>query len=461
MALRAYLKAGAAFATAGVVAAVPAIAPPLSPHDVKVARDTEVALTANDYVSIVNTFFGKYPGSKDAPGLWGISGVAHQYAKEIAGPVQANQDLVDGFFASGVSEVVRQYMIASTPDPVQQDTINGFFARGITDTAWRHVIASTTDPTLVPFINAFFNINNPLAGADEGGVSGNPSRFGISGVVYTRLLAAYLAGDLTTEQFAVINDLFEGGMTQVVWNQLLARTSDLQQRETINDFFEGGATQVVRTQLLSRTTDPNQIADIKAFMGDPANPDAPYGLSENVRIRLLAATTDPVQKDLINGFFDEGISEVVRYLLVGPAPVPPEPLVQTSFTTLSAPATEEAASPEAEAPKVETLAAKASVPAATPAAAAPAAAPAEAPKFTAKVRDTSVEDEAAAADLTNGNKAEPVIIVGAPGAKSGSGSWGIFGQVADAVSQAISGAGAAPSAGSPSSTPSGGTDSPS
>jgi hypothetical protein len=420
MALRAYLKAGVAFATAGVVAAVPAIAPPLSPHDLKVARDTEVALTANDYVSIVNTFFGKLPGSTDAPGLWGISGVAHQYAKEIAGPVQANQDLVDGFFASGVSEVVRQYLIASTvPNSPQAELINGFFSGGITEVAHLLTLANTTDPTLVPYINAFYDQEQP-----------NAALKGIPGVIFLRLMAS----DLTPEQKSVVNDFFQGGATQVVWNQLLARTSDPQQVDTINDFFTGGVTEVVRRQLLSRTTDPNQYADIDAFF---PNSYTGYGggISENVRIRLLAATTDPVQKDLINGFFDEGISEVVRYLLVGAAPVPePEPFAPTTLARFSAPA-------EAPAAATDPLDA-------TPAAAVasvPAAAPAEAPKFTAKVKDTSVADETAATDLTNGNKAEPVIIVGAPGAKSGSGSWGVFGQVADAVSKAIAGAGAAPS----------------
>jgi hypothetical protein len=448
MALRAYLKAGAAFATAGIVAAVPAIAPPLSPHDVKVARDTEVALTANDYQSIVNTFFGKYPGSTDSPGLWGISGVVHQYAKEIAGPNEQYQNAVDGFFASGVSEVVRQYLIASTvPDSPQAALINGFFSGGITEVAHLLTLANTTDPTLVPYINAFYDQEQP-----------NAALKGIPGVIFLRLMAS----DLTPEQKSVVNDFFQGGATQVVWNQLLARTSDPQQVDTINDFFTGGVTEVVRRQLLSRTTDPNQYADIDAFF---PNSYTGYGggISENVRIRLLAATTDPVQHDLINGFFDEGISEVVRYLLVGPAPVPPEepePFAPTTLARFSAPAEEPAGATD---PVDATpAAAVASAPAAAaPAAAAPAAAPAEAPKFTAKVKDKSVADETATADLTDGNKAEPVIIVGAGGPKSGSGSWGVFGQIADAVSQAISGAGAAPSGGSPSSTPSGGTDSPS
>jgi len=447
MALSAYLKAGVAFATAGVVAAVPAIAPPLSPHDLKVARDTEVALTANDYVSIVNTFFGKLPGSTDAPGLWGISGVAHQYVREITGPGPNDQywNAVDGFFASGVSEVVRQYLQASTvPNSPQAQLIDGFFSGGITEVAHLLTLANTTDPTLVPYINAFYDQEQP-----------NAALKGIPGVIFLRLMAS----DLTPEQKSVINDFFQGGATQVVWNQLLARTSDQQQIDTINDFFTGGVTEVVRRQLLSRTTDPNQYADIDAFF---PNSYTGYGggISENVRIRLLAATNDPVQEDLINGFFDEGISEVVRYLLVGPAPVPePEPVAPTTLARFSAPTEEPAAMTDpvdaTPAAAVASAPAAAAAPAAAPA---EASAPAEAPKFTAKVRDTSVEDEAAGTDVTDGNKAEPVIIVGAPGAKSGSGSWGIFGQVADAVGKVIAGAGAAPSGESTSSTPGGGTD---
>ena len=76
--VRPYLKAAIAFAAAGIMVAVPAFAPSLSPNDTRVARDATVAPTANDYQSIINTFFGKYSGSTDAPGPWGRSGGAHQ-----------------------------------------------------------------------------------------------------------------------------------------------------------------------------------------------------------------------------------------------------------------------------------------------------------------------------------------------------------------------------------------------
>jgi hypothetical protein len=99
------------------------------------------------------------------------------------------------------------------------------------------------------------------------------------------------------------------------------------------------------------------------------------------------------------------------------------------------------------------------VAAADPAPAAEAApAPDPKPKFTAKISEKAADEEDAV-DTTDGNKAEPIIIVGTGGPKSGSGSWGIFGQVAQAVHDAIANAGkpAAPAASTGSET--GGTES--
>ena len=410
MTVRPFITASAIVAATGVLALTPAVVPPLTQRDVQVAKDVSVKLAAIDYESIVNTFFGKPPGSTDAPGLWGVSGVAHQFAKQLAGPVEANQNLVDGFFALGVSEVVRQYMMANTvPDSPQADLIDGFFSGGITEVVRQLVLANTSNEAMVPFINAFFDQNQS-----------NPALKGIPGVIYLRLKAAGLSDD----QEAVLDDFFEGGATQVVWHQLLARTSDPQQIETINDFFTGGATQVVRTQLLSRTSDPNQLADIAAFFPD-AYTGYEGGISENVRIRLLAATADPAQQDLINGFFDEGISEVVRYLLVGPAP--------DGFSAFSA-----RMAPEA-------LPAAAPVEEPAPSAPAPAveAVDAQEPEVTADPNDD------VATTIKGGNKFEvaPVIPFGAGKGGKGSGSWGVFGQVADSVAKTLAGA-VKPAAGS-------------
>ena len=76
MALRPFVTAGVAFAAAGAVAATVAIAPPMSPGEVRVAQKTEekLALTA-DTRDLINTFFGQFPGDPDNSGTTGVAGV--------------------------------------------------------------------------------------------------------------------------------------------------------------------------------------------------------------------------------------------------------------------------------------------------------------------------------------------------------------------------------------------------
>jgi hypothetical protein len=439
MPIRHFLTAGVAFATAGVIAAVPAIAPPLTPRDVQVVKSTEVELSASLYQTLVNTFFGAEPDTAA-----GFPGLAQLLLRLQAGGDVAAQNAIQGFFDVGASEVLRQYLTAANPS----------FLAG------------------VAAINTFFN------GGGTNGVydlpQDNASLFGVSGLVYLRLLAAGLA----PEQQQVINDLFQGGFSQVVETQLLSRTTDPdqtqfiedffeggvtqnvytsllaattdpQQLTVINDFFTGGATQVVKTQLTSRTTDPNQLADINAFFPDPAN-DYAGGISENVRIRLLAATTDPDQQAFINEYFDNGISGAIRFLLAGPAPVVVmAKSAAPEAATFSAAVVEDDPAPAAVVAKDPTPAAAvvakdpapAAAVAADPAPAAEAApAPDPKPKFTAKISEKAADEEEAV-DTTDGNKAEPIIIVGNGGAKPGSGSWGIFGQIAQAIHDTIANAG--------------------
>jgi hypothetical protein len=428
MPIRHFLTAGVAFATAGVIAAVPAIAPPLTPRDVQVVKSTEVELTASLYQTLVNTFFGVEPDTAA-----GFPGLAQLLLRLQAGSDTAAQDAIQGFFDVGISEVLRQYLVAANPTNTVGNT----------------------------FINAFFN---------EQGLD-TPAFYGVPGVVYLRLLAAGLA----PEQQKVIDDLFEGGFSQVVETQLLSRTTDPdqtqfiedffeggvtqnvytsllaatgdpQQQQVINDFFTGGATQVVKTQLTSRTTDPNQLADINAFFPDPETGYA-GGISENVRIRLLAATTDPDQQAFINEYFDNGISGAVRFLLAGPAPVvmmaksaAPEVSTFSAAVVADDPAPAAASTPDPT-PAAAKDPAPAAVAAADPAPAAEAApAPDPKPKFTAKISEKAADEEEAV-DTTDGNKAEPIIIVGNGGAKPGSGSWGIFGQIAQAIHDTIANAG--------------------
>jgi hypothetical protein len=81
---------------------------------------------------------------------------------------------------------------------------------------------------------------------------------------------------------------------------------------------------------------------------------------------------------------------------------------------------------------------------------APAAAPATAPaESTSSVKEEAAGEEAEDTGVKDGNKVEPEIIIpGGGGAKNGSGSWGIFGDVAQAVVKHITGGTKAPAAGS-------------
>ena len=385
------------------------------------------------------------PVDPDAAGTFGISGVVYQLLRQQQGTYTPSVESLDAFFNGGFASLAELYLLASTTDSDQRDAIAAFFD-GVSELVRLILLDNTTDPdaadaintffdngvsglvhellnTIGPaetdeLVNIFFNIDNPLDGE-------NPSQFGASGVTYQLLKDS---GVLSPEQEIVVDDLFSGGISAVVQTQLRSRTSDPDQQRVIDDFFGGGVSEVVRTQLLARTV------------------------------------TDPTGTDLVNEFFDNGISGVVRYLLVGPAPVDP-----TAFSTLSA--TEDIAestleepkakAPTVDEPKVDTLAAKvadakpadttpaapvavvAPVPAAVPAPVAEtpvAPAPDPKPKFTAKISEKTADEEEAE-DTTDGNKAEPIIIVGEGGPKPGSGSWGIFGQVAQAVHDTIANAG--------------------
>jgi hypothetical protein len=66
-------------------------------------------------------------GSTDAPGLWSRSGVAHQYAKEIAG----GNETVNSFFTGVITAVVQQYLDASgIGGDAGQAIIDTFFESG-------------------------------------------------------------------------------------------------------------------------------------------------------------------------------------------------------------------------------------------------------------------------------------------------------------------------------------------
>jgi hypothetical protein len=482
MAVRTFVTAGVAFAAAGAVAATVVLAPPMSPRDVQVAKSTEVSLNAvvtdPALTQLINSYFNS-----------GAAAVVQDLLLGIVGD-GAPADLINGYFDTGLSEVVRQILVAANP----------------TNTVGNSAI------------NIFFNGDNPLATADEEGVSGNPALFGASGLVYARLFAAAASGDLTPDQWEVIDGFFQGGLTQVTEAQLLDHFQAPVQQQFITDLFDGGATQLAYRQIGGDFDDPSTTPFLSTFFninnpfgalddegnntGVTDNP-ALYGVSGVVYARLLAAGLAPEQqqvvsdffqggasqvvldqlvsrapdwatKSLINGFFTVGVSEVIRQILVGPPPEPVNTLARTfkaadlqenpapvdptpGDTELNAAAANLKPVDSDPAPVTEKKAKLATEPVqavaaapAAPAVASPPSVQTPAPATPVVVKTVDEDDTEGSNDVTDamktGNKVvvAPILITGANGRgpKPGEGSWGVFGQVADAIGKTIAGASA-------------------
>lgn len=501
MAFRPLATAGIAFAAAGVMAFTPTIVPQLTEREEQVAKATSANVKlAADLKDLINVYFGTNPYNgipfdTDIPGTFGATGVLYQLLKEQAGGFEPNQEFLDDFFLSGAAEVVRTYLLSGTADPNTINTINVFFDEGATGIAYRYFRSGTADPNSIAYLDAFFNRQQ----------AANPALYGTSGVIFLRLMAS----DLTLEQKAVVNDFFRGGATQVAYTQIASRNTNPQAQPYIDTFFN--------------INNPN--GDIDPELISPTNPTGNTGASSNPALfgvsgavfrrlqeaavtgnltpqqfqvtddffrggatqvalrQILDRTSDPNQRAIINEFFANGVAGVVRYLLVGPAPIEPEETLLRVAAQTSVSPVEEAA-PESEL-KVEALTAPApearsarqapavtleaptadkpaavtpvavveSAPAVQPAPVvdpAPVAAPAPEPvaKPTSKIREKSAEEEAEAEKLKSGNKAEvePIILTG-DGPKSGEGSWGVFGDIANSIGQALNGGGAAPAGG--------------
>lgn len=322
---RSYLTAGVAFATAGLIAVTPALAPPLAPRDIQVAQATEAQVKlAADLKDLINVYFGVnpyngVPGFDEVlPGTTGATGVLYQLLMEATG----DATLVQDFFTGGAASVAARLAEAAVagnplaeqlikiyytggatllaqsllgviipPDSTAGTLTNDFFDGGASQVAWRLLggdpgTPAGTDPTkpavptTTPYLNIFFDIANPIPGSAI-----RPGFQGITGVSYQALM------DATTDpgQRQFLTDFYGDGIDKVVQTQVSNATAgDANLNEAVNDFFDGGVTQVVQTQL------------------------------------LRAAGANTVQADLINEFFENGLSGVVRYLLVGPAPVDPD-----------------------------------------------------------------------------------------------------------------------------------------
>ena len=483
MALRPFITAGVAFAAAGAVAATVAIAPPMSPGEVKVAQNTDAKLSA-DTRDLINTFFGEFPGDGDNSGTTGVAGVVQQILQNTNVNDPAALQVIDGLFESGLSEVVRIFLTRYGADPVTNTQIDLFFNEGLSELIRYRLLAFNGDPQQRYFINTLFgqSVN------DDGGA--NISQNGFSGLAYNFIVGTGLnldqrriidtffnaatpynsqavpvmvpnpatpdPDDLIQDVDDEGNPIFVGnsnparrGSFGVIYNTIVGTGLSPDQKETLDQLYDGGVSLIVKERLLDSTADPTQRLDIESLFEG--------GISENFRWRLIAgANGDQRSINLTNEFFDNGISGVIRYLLVGPvpeeegAPISPPPVTTTLVADVEETSTPEDAAdvpaPALTARKAAAAPVQAEAPApAAEAVSAPATAPAES---TSSVKEEAAGEEAEDTGVKDGNKVEPEIIIpGGGGSKNGSGSWGIFGDVAQAVVKHITGGTKAPAAG--------------
>lgn len=475
MALRPFITAGVAFAAAGAVAATVAIAPPMSPGEVKVAQKTQVDLNAN-LTDLINTYFGEFPGDPDNAGTIGVQGVIQQLLQNANVNDPRGTAVIDSFFEDGLSDVVRLLLTRDNLDPISKDQINIYFDGGLSELVRYRLLLFNADQTQRQYINKFFG----GAVNDDGGP--NNAQEGFPGVFYKWLSGTGLSaqqqetlniffnrGQILTEpdpedpngpEIPVIVDgepVYIGnsdpayrGFPGLIYRQIVTSGLTQDQLDTVNQFWSGGVQKVVEERLVASTGDPVQRATIRQYFNG--------GIDEVIKQRLLASG-DANADNLTNEFFDNGIAGVVRYLLVGPVPqvesppVPPavpetEALVaeepDTNLQTLRVADVgggEEQSVDEPVAPQARKVEA---APAAAPAP--PAPAPVES---TSSVKEATATEEADA-EVKDGNKVEPVIIIPGGGGSSdgvrGGGAWGVFKPAFAAVDSMIKG-GKAPAGG--------------
>lgn len=461
MAAHSYIKAGVALASAAMIAAIPAIAPPLSPGDYRTLQASELQLSAAAQ-DLINVFFGDGPlVDPDAPGTAGFSGVIYRMlwaANVPATPAQdtpkmaANRQFLDDFFTGGITEVLHTQLVAGAPTPRQAATIDAFFNGGVSEVFRQSLIAKYTPATPAADtvelrnerdkINAFFASGaaaylgtallqrytpvdpNPATEINE---ADTPEL-----VVQRAKIAAFYGLDATGDTAPG-----ETGLSGFIYQSLLADNQgntpeEIRNRVILDSFFKEGLTGLAKTTLVAGASSEQNAEDIEAYFDG--------GISGLLQTRLIRANTpaDPAldtpraeaNRDLINEFFNNGFAGVARLVLAGPIP--------EAEPTLAVQANEFDVTPS-EGPQPSQDAAGFSAP--NPGNAAPQSGPVApvddpAPKFTAKLRETPVDDQTPTS-AGNLGKAEPGIIIDQGSPKAGSTGWGAFGQVADAIQQVL------------------------
>ncbi|GAB7069225.1 hypothetical protein H7J06_20440 [Mycobacterium hodleri] len=190
------------------VASVTAVASPLAPNDVRVARATEVALTA----AVTNVAQVVQPPP-----------VSTLFDPAVT-PVLAN-----------VSTAIYRQLLLSFQDPQQQEVIGDFFHGGIAGVLKKQATSRLQSPDQTQILDDFF----------EGGVYQSEAH---------RFLQLFTDPD----QHQFISDFVTGGLIQVVRNRLLDATTDPGARQAIVDFFpdevtdyRGGPIAVVQRRLIA------------------------------------------------------------------------------------------------------------------------------------------------------------------------------------------------------------------
>lgn len=425
MAISPFVKAGVALSSAAMIAAIPAIAPPLTPKDERVVAGAQATLAASTE-DLINIFFnvdpGDWPGfDSDNPSNGGITGVIYRLLWDATDDDAATQALVSEFFNNGVDGVTEQLLLAFAP-------------------------AESAD-----YIQAFFG-DGPLSNDD-------PGTTGIQGVIYQAL---YDAADGNTAAQGLITTFFESGYVGLSQLALIALAPGLE--PLINNFYDGGVDGVIGNALVdaapedldpyieryfkigdysdSDTYGPGETGAsgvVLQFLNQvgPAETDELFdsyfaGGATSLAQTIINNNIDPnsVPGQLINEFINTGVDGVVRYLLAGPAPEEsPAPTLAKFGTTTVEEDTDDVEAPvtpklEGSAPSIESLGAPVDI--------TPPALPKLPKKFSIN-KDKALGTEALADTTVEGSEDEILLEgTGAPKPLNFE-NWKKVGKIADSV----------------------------
>jgi hypothetical protein len=254
------------------------------------------------------------------------------------------------------------------------------------------------------------------------------------------------------DQVQIINDFFEGGVLQTEGRRWISLFADPQQQQFLTDVLAGGVVQVVRNRLLDSTTDPGARAAIIAIFPDEIT-DYRGGPITMLQRRLIAAAKgNPFVIGLVNAVFDNPVVLTIRRLIGGgpiigtPLPdLPPtdQPVNSSVPVETSTPAVTDTVAPAVE-KKAETVAVAATrspAEAATDPSAEAAPVPEVAEPDTEPATKTAnaPESETETDVVKTGNKVEPTTLAGPGRTRPAGGGFGVFGQVADAITAGLAG----------------------